>query len=62
MIFFLIQNVELITDFRVDASLLTTNLKRLNRLSQIRGKVAKEKTQEASLQPMIVNHLHKLLT
>jgi len=39
-------NAELIEEQRVEASLLTTNLKKLNRLTQIRGRCAKEKTQE----------------
>lgn len=40
------QNEEAITNYRIEASLLTANLKKLNRMTQIRGKIAKEKTQE----------------
>ncbi|XP_066917125.1 THO complex subunit 5 homolog [Clytia hemisphaerica] len=39
-------NKELIVNERIEATLLTTNLKKLNRLTQVRGKIAKEKTQE----------------
>ena len=52
---FILQNAELIEEQRVEASLLTTNLKKLNRLTQIRGRCAKGKTQEVLRLLMVLN-------